>query len=208
MKQVYIHGLGQQPVSWDKMLLHIKEDNQTVCPDLAEIVRGEEVNYKNLYRAFTNLCNEMDGSIDLCGLSLGGVIALNYAIDYPEKVNSLVLIATQYKMPKTLLQFQNVLFRFMPKSMFRQIGFEKKDFIHLCKSMMELDFSNDLQSIDCPVLVIYGEKDTANKKASMELGELLKNAEIKVIEGVGHEVNVYAPEKLAEILNSFYIRVS
>lgn len=92
--------------------------------------------------------------------------------------------------------------------MFRQIGFEKKDFIHLCKSMMELDFSNDLQSIVCLVLVIYGEKDTANKKASMELGELLKNAEIKVVEGAGHEVNVDAPEKLAVILNDFYNQLS
>lgn len=77
MKQVYIHGLGQQPASWNKMLLHIKKDNQTVCPDLAEIVRGEEVNYKNLYQTFSDICNEMDGSIDLCGLSLGGVMALN-----------------------------------------------------------------------------------------------------------------------------------
>lgn len=210
MKQVYIHGLGQRSASWEKMLslLHTKEDNQTVCQDLAEIVREEEVNYKNLYQAFSNFCNEMDGSIDLCGLSLGGVIALNYAIDYPEKVNSLVLIAAQYKMPKTLLQFQNVLFRFMPKSMFQQIGFEKKDFIHLCKSMMELDFSSDLQSISCPVLVIYGEKDTANKKASMEMADLLENAEIKVVKGAGHEVNVDAPEKLAVILNDFYRQVS
>lgn len=208
MKQVYIHGLGQRPASWEKTLLHIKEANQRVCPDLAEIVHGEEVNYKNLYQVFSDLCNEIDGSIDLCGLSLGGVMALNYAIDYPEKVNSLVLIAAQYKMPKKLLQFQNVLFRFMPKSMFQQIGFEKNDFIHLCKSMMELDFSNDLQSISCPVLVIYGEKDTANKKASMELAELLKNAEIKVVEGAGHEVNVDAPEQLAVILNDFYNQVS
>lgn len=204
MKQVYIHGLGQRPDSWEKTLLHIKEDNQNVCPDLAEIIHGEEVNYENLYQAFSNFYNEMDGSIDLCGLSLGGVMALNYAIDYPEKVNSLVLIAAQYKMPKTLLQFQNFLFRFMPKSMFRQIGFEKKDFIHLCKSMMELDFSYDLKRISCPVLVVYGEKDTANKKASIKLAEILENAELKVIKGAGHEVNVDAPEKLAEILNDFY----
>ena len=33
----------------------------------------------------------------------------NYAIQYPKKVRSLVLIATQYKMPKKLLKFQNLL---------------------------------------------------------------------------------------------------
>ena len=35
--------------------------------------------------------------LNLCGLSLGAVLALNYAIDFPKKVNSLILIAPQYE---------------------------------------------------------------------------------------------------------------
>ena len=54
----------------------------------------------------------------------GGVLALNYAVDHPEKVQQLVLIAPQYKMTEKLLRFQNLLFRFMPDSMFQQMGFE------------------------------------------------------------------------------------
>ena len=67
-----------------------------------------------------------DEKIDLCGLSLGGVLSLNYAIEYPHKINSLVLIAPQYKMPVNLLKVQNLLFRFMPKAAFQSTGFEKK----------------------------------------------------------------------------------
>ena len=96
-----------------------------------------------------------------------------------KKVRSLVLIATQYKMPKKLLKFQNLLFRFMPKSMFQQMGFRKADFLLLCETMMELDFNNSLHKISCPTLLLYGEKDTANKNASIELAELLKNVELK-----------------------------
>lgn len=208
MKQVYVHGLGQTPASWERTCYYLNDNGQSVCPNLAEIVRGREINYQNLYKAFASICNEMDSSINLCGLSLGGVMALNYAIDYPEKVNSLVLIAAQYKMPKKLLQLQNLLFRFMPKSMFQQMGFGKKEFIHLCKTMMELDFSNDLRKISCPVLVVYGEKDDANKKASIELANILQDAELQVVNGSGHEINTDAPEKLAEILRIFYERVS
>jgi len=116
------------------------------------------------------------------------------------------LIATQYKMPKKLLQFQNLLFRFMPKSMFQQMGFRKSDFLLLCKTMMELDFSNSLHNISCPTLLLYGEKDTANKKASIELAELLVNVEVKMIIGSGHEVNIESPHELAEILRDFYKR--
>ena len=53
-------------------------------------------------------CDKENEEIVLCGLSLGAVLTLNYAIDHPDKVKALVLIAAQYKMPKKLLfeQFQ------------------------------------------------------------------------------------------------------
>ena len=208
MKQVYIHGLGQTPASWEKTIMNLKNDKEIVCPNLSEIIQREEVNYKNLYNGFANICNKMDGPIDLCGLSLGGVLALNYAIDYPEKVHSIVLIATQYKMPKKLLQFQNAIFRFMPKSMFQQMGFTKMEFIALCKTMMELDFSKSLHKVSCPVLVVCGDKDSANKRASMELAGILENAKLQVVNGAGHEINVEAPKELTEIIGGFYDRIS
>ena len=206
MQQIYLHGLGQTPASWDKVIKQLKTAEYSVCPDLSGMLQGNDVTYKNLYEGFSKSCDEFNEKIDLCGLSLGGVLALNYAIEQPERVNSLVLIATQYKMPKGLLKVQNILFQFMPKSMFQQTGFEKKAFIRLCKTMMELDFSNSIREVTCPALVIYGEKDYANKKAAIELADILKNAELQVINGSGHEINMEAPEKLSEVLCDFYNR--
>ena len=208
MKQIYVHGLGQTPDSWEKTIMQLKAVEYSVCPNLAELSQGNEATYRNLYAAFSSACSKLNEPIDLCGLSLGGVLALNYAVEHPEKVKSLVLIAAQYKMPKRLLQFQNVLFRFMPKSMFQQMGFTKVEFIELCKTMMTLDFSKSLEKVSCPVLVVCGEKDGANKKASVELAAILRNAELQVVNGSGHEINVEAPEKLADILGVFYERVS
>ena len=94
------------------------------------------------------------------------------------------------------------------KSMFQQMGFRKADFLLLCETMMELDFNNSLHKISCPTLLLYGEKDTANKNASIELAELLKNVELKTIIGAGHEVNIESPQELAEILHAFYERMS
>ena len=153
------------------------------------------------------MCDSENEGITLCGLSLGGVLALNYAIDHPQKVKALVLIAAQYKMPVRLLKLQNALFRFMPQSMFQQTGFEKYDFIRLCNTMMELDFSDSLNQVSCPVLVICGEKDKANKKASIELAHSLKYSQFKEIPETGHEVNLESPEKLASLLREFYISI-
>ena len=207
MKQIFVHGLGQNPTSWENIIVQLKSAEFSVCPDLAEICQGRNATYKSLYEGFSKICDDFDEKIDLCGLSLGGVLSLNYAIEYPEKVNSLVLIAAQYKMPKGLLRFQNILFQFMPKSMFQQTGFEKREFIQLCKTMMALDFSHTIQKVTCPTLVVCGERDSANKKAAMEIVGFLKNAELQIISRAGHEVNTETPEKLAETLHDFYNRV-
>lgn len=63
-------------------------------------VEGKAATYGELYTAFSEECDKENDEIVLCGLSLGAVLALNYAIDHPDKVKALVLIAAQYKMPK------------------------------------------------------------------------------------------------------------
>ncbi len=204
MKPIFLHGLGQTPASWDKTIGCLGLENRVDCLDLRQLVSGGEVSYQNLYAAFSARCDSVDGALDLCGLSLGGVMALNYAARHPDKVRSLVLIAAQYQMPKKLLRFQNLVFRFMPSSMFQQTGFGKADFLKLCRTMMALDFSDSLSNVTCPVLVLCGEKDSANKKAAAALAERLPQARLQIIPGAGHEVNTQAPEALAKALRDFY----
>lgn len=204
MKYLYIHGLGQNADSWNKVTKATEVLEDSVSLDLAEMVKGKTATYSTLYSAFSERCNMENDDLILCGISLGGVLALNYAIDYPKKVKALVLIAAQYKMPVRLLKLQNLLFHFMPQSMFQQTGFSKLDFMSLCNTMTKLDFSNLLNQVDCPVLVICGENDKANKKASIELSDMLKHSYFKEIPDTGHEVNLEAPEKLAALLCEFY----
>ena len=204
MKYLYLHGLGQNADSWNKVTSATEVSENSACLDLAEMVKGKVATYSALYSAFSEMCNAENEDIILCGLSLGSVLALNYAIDYPKKVKALVLIAAQYKMPARLLKLQNALFHFMPQSMFQQTGFGKLDFISLCSTMAELDFSDSLNQISCPALVVCGEKDKPNKKESIELADILKCSQFKEIPETGHEVNLESPEKLASLLREFY----
>ena len=205
MQQIFVHGLGQTPSNWDKTIENLAMNSNCNCPDLSEMLQNKETNYTNLYAAFSEYCDGFSEPLAICGLSLGGVLALHYGIEHPQKVKALALIAAQYKMPKKLLSFQNFIFRFMPNSMFQQMGLGKVQFIQLSKSMMELDYSGELNKISCPVLVICGEKDSANIKAAKELSGRLAHAEICIIQKAGHEVNVDAPERLAEVLDGFMI---
>lgn len=206
MTQVYIHGLGQTPASWDLVLSRLDASDESVCPDLTQLVSGKEINYSQLYGAFATLCDNLEAPLSLCGLSLGGVLALHYAAEHPERVGSLVLIAPQYRMPKRLLRMQNALFHVMPSSMFWGTGFSKAQMIQLCGSMLDLDFSGRLSDISCPALVLRGSRDRANKRACAELAQLLHGAELHIVDGAGHEVNREAPEQLAMLLSAFDAR--
>lgn len=158
-----------------------------------------------MYRSFCEYCDKFSEPLNLCGLSLGAVLALNYAIDFPKKVKSLILIAPQYNMPKFLLKVQNVLFKFMPESQFEDIGLTKKDFITLTNSMADMDFTNGLENVSCPVLVLCGEKDNVNKKAAIKIAEKLSQSKFSTIENSGHEVNIDNPKGLAKAIEELNI---
>ena len=204
MKYLYLHGLGQKPDSWNRVIKETKVSESSVKLSLAEMLEGKSATYKELYSAFSSECDKENDEIVLCGLSLGAVLALNYAIDHPDKVKALVLIAAQYKMPKKLLKVQNMLFHLMPNSVFSKMGYKKADVISLCGTMAELDFSDSLHKVSCPVLLICGEKDTANKKTSKELCHYLNNACFHELAKTGHEANIEAPKELAIVLQRFY----
>ncbi len=200
MKYLYLHGLGQTSASWNNVIKETEVANDSVSLSLNDM---KHATYDELYSALTKECDKYD-DIVLCGLSLGAVLALNYALDYPNKVKSLVLIAPQYKMPKMLLRLQNIMFKLMPASNYDSIGFKKEDFISLCSSMAKLDFSHSLDKISCPVLVVCGEKDNVNKKATKELVKHLKDAKYLELLNTGHEANIESSKELAVELNKFY----
>ena len=95
----------------------------------------------------------------------------------------------------------------MTKSVFQKMGFQKKEFISLCHSMIQLDFTQDLRKIHCPVLVLCGEEDKVNWQASVRLAEEIESAELVLISNAGHEVNKENPKELGKILTEFYKKI-
>lgn len=200
MKTILLHGLGQDSSIWNNM---IENQENIICPNLPEFLKDKEASWNNFYSSFENYCKSIPDKINICGLSLGGILALQYGIKNPDKINSMILIGAQYTMPKMLLKIQNVIFRFMPESKFKETGFNKNDFIKLSESMMNLDFSENLKNIRFPVLVVCGEKDKPNMKASLNISKMIPDAELSIVKNSGHEVNRDNPEELKNILTRF-----
>ena len=155
MSYVFLHGLGQNAQAWDKVQSHFPG---AICPDLAQCP-----DYPSLYQTLSAQLQCVPNPLYLCGLSLGGVLALDFTLKNPDRVRSLVLIGAQYKMPKTLLSLQNAVLRLMGR----------REMVRMCNSMKHLDFSAELGRISCPVLVVCGDTVTESMKNDIAVAQRL-----------------------------------
>ena len=130
------------------------------------------------------------------------MLALDYTIRHKNKVSSLALVGVQYKSPTLLIDFQNLIFRCMPQKVFEGMDITKYEMIQLSRSMGSLDFTSGLKDVSCPTAIICGEKDYANLKAARRFKELLPQANLYIIPGVGHEINKTAPDAISAVLGS------
>ena len=205
MVNILVHGLGQTEKSWDKIIKELDKSNiKAENPNLFELAKNYEINYENIYRTFCDYCNSFKEKINLCGLSLGGLLSIDYAIEYPEKVNSIILVGTPYKIPKKMFKLQNFIFRFMPKSAFENIGIKKNDFINLTNSMADLDIKSKVDNIKCQTLILCGEKDNVNMESAKQLNRNIRASKLEIIKNAGHEVNTENPKELASVISEYW----
>ena len=203
-KVILIHGSGHKAASWNETVSRLDCRGDVLCPELSSLLLGKEASYPNLRAAFGAYCAQAGGPVHLCGLSLGGILALDYTLEHPEAVKTLVLIGTPHKIPKAAFALQNVVFRLLPQSMFASMAFDKKNTFALGNSMRDLDFSGRVSAVQCPTLILCGEKDRANIQSAQFLSQNIKGAQLQLIAQTGHVVNEENPGALAKRLNEFY----
>ena len=160
MKTIFLHGLGQTAQDWEEVIRQTAL-SEVDCPELFSLSEGE-ITYFGIRNGLEKRYADITEPFCICGLSLGALLALDYAIRHNEQVAALVLIGVQYKVPSLLIDFQNLIFRCMPNKTFDDMGMSKNDVIRLAHSMRSLDFRSGLKDIKCPVTILCGEKDKAN----------------------------------------------
>ncbi len=95
---VLIHGTASSLHTWDEWTENLKQDFRVVRLDLPAFgITGPHPDRQYTIDFYTNFLNSFleELKIDSCsiaGNSLGGLIAWKYAVDYPQKVDKLILI--------------------------------------------------------------------------------------------------------------------
>lgn len=200
VKIVLLHGLGQHPQSWQAVTGQM-EGAEIDCPDLFTLTEGEPT-YASVLAALEERYAAEEEPFVMCGLSLGAVLALDYATRHPEKLAGAVLISVQYKVPRLLTTIQNFLFRQMSQEVFDEMGITKQQLLNFSNSMRSLDLRGGIARVKCPVYILCGEQDKPNRKASEMLHQMLPQSTLHIVPGAGHEMNRETPDAIVKALHN------
>ena len=58
MKYLYLHGLGQKPDSWNRVIKETKVSKSSCSLSLSELLERKSSTYKELYSAFSSECDK------------------------------------------------------------------------------------------------------------------------------------------------------
>ncbi|MDR0952269.1 MAG: alpha/beta hydrolase [Oscillospiraceae bacterium] len=150
------------------------------------------------------------------GVSQGGMIAQYLAIDYPDKVEKLVLTVTLAKQNETIqsvignwmkmasrgdyhglmmdMTIKSYSDKYLKRNKFflsflGRVGKPKNfhRFLVQAEACLKHDAYAELDKISCPVLIVGGSRDhIVGSDAAPELAEAIENSETLIYEGLGH----------------------
>lgn len=167
-------------------------------------------------------------NIILLGHSLGGAVAMGYAVKNPEKLQKLLLVdpAPVYGMPKydesaykiielyrknpdmikkalmiNAPTYENE--KFFDKITSDALRMARRAFIGNAKALANYNYLEIAKNIEIPVKVVYGDKDVILTLESMELtAKAFKNGELIVLKNIGHSPIVENPGEIIRIINT------
>ena len=232
---VFIHGLSDNLLYWEFLASNLKCNYQVLRFDLrghGESELGtEEITIESYVNDLNNLLDELNMSkINLIGFSLGGAVALDFTIRYPQKVDSLVLMSSFYRVDDclrdSLNQFKtslNVGFEefydtILPMvlcpdvienninelEMLKEIASQNANteaYIKAVDACLNFNAEKHLSDIYVPTLILAGKHDEISTlDMQKEMQDKIENSKLIVFDDVKH--NLLVGKNNAKILSS------
>lgn len=237
-----LHGLGATGDSWVLQVPALIESGyRLLAPDVRGFGKsdfpGGKSNITDMSQDMARLLEETHTtSAAVVGISMGGTIALQLALDTPCIVDHLVLINTFSSLrPKKASIWLYFAFRFIlvhtlglkvqAKAVSRRIfpnpqqetfrqelerqiaSADERGYRSAMRALGKFNVTHRLGEIQCPTLIITGAEDsTVPPENQRQLVEGIQNARQIMIPGAGHAVTIQEPERVNQILLEFFGR--
>ncbi len=233
---VFINSLGTDLRIWDEVVPHFERHFCLVrydkrghglsdCPPAPYLLRDHAQDLVGLLDVLS-----IETAV-LVGISVGGMIALDVAAAWPERVQKLVLCDTAEKIGTAemwngrihTLRAEGmealadpILSRWFAPAFGSQNPVAYQGYRHMltrtpvpgytgtCEAIRDADLTDTAHAIQAPTLVLCGAEDSATTpEMAQRLAALIPNARYKEIPNAGHLPCVEQPEETAVCINQF-----
>jgi 2-hydroxy-6-oxonona-2,4-dienedioate hydrolase len=223
-----LHGLFGAMSNFEPLIEHFKKTHKVVVPMLPLLELDLLHTSVGGLKKFVSKFIDYKGydNIHLMGNSLGGHVALVYALNKPEKIRSLILTGSsglfengmgdsypkrgdkEYIRNKTSLTFYDPALATdeLVNEVFEITNNRLKviKIIALAKSAIRNNLGEELNQIKTPTCLIWGNNDTITPPfVGEEFNKLIPNSELHFIDKCGHAPMMEVPESFNKILDGF-----
>ena len=233
---ILIHGAGNDGRVWMRLFPFLKEDFAVVAPDLpghgkSEGDPGERI--EDYFWVIDSLAKEFKRErFFIGGHSMGGAIALSYALNNPEKVDGVIVLASSSSLPVNPQLLEMIKNNFeLTASLSTQFSFYRKNaevdfFKNLTTEMIKSNGAETLYkdmlacnnynvesmlgNVQTPLLIVAGEKDQmVSVKSINNLADRIgEKAQLFILPETGHMIILEDPERVSELIHQFISKLS
>ena len=233
---VFIHALGCDLHLWETVARSLAPAYRVIRYDLRGHGKsGTGATAGTIFEHAEDLERLFDGldveAATLIGISVGGLVALDAARRFPERVRRLVLCATGAKIGTTESWNERIeavrsagleacadaiLARWFTPAFLRQelatycvcrdrlLRTPLGGYLASCAALRDADFRGKLSTIHVPTLVLSGEHDRATPPAlGRELAAEIRGARFEVIAGAAHLPPLEQPAAMSAAIQTF-----
>ncbi|MEG1497621.1 MAG: alpha/beta hydrolase [Clostridiales bacterium] len=233
---IFIHGMTDNSRSWSLIAPYFTDKYHVYMMDL----RGHGDTDKPDMRIYDSALYAADiaafmdkmgiEKAKIVGHSLGSMITQTLAINYPEKVDKIVLESTAPIKPSELStylyetaqsfdkegpteEFMNMWYenpnpvdkKFLSYEMKESQKLPVYDWLQICKGFCYADSTLLMPELKADTLILWGSADGFfDEAAQNEIKSLIPHAEFIAYEGNGHNIQWEIPEKMAQDVLAFF----
>ncbi len=232
-----LHGLGSRGEDWVLQIEALQNEYRMVTCDL----RGHGTSPSTPgWPTVSDLVEDVIGLLEqigarsahVVGLSLGGGVALQMGVDFPEQVESLTIVnaAATLRVPRNRLPSAFVrmvllltgrrrrlgewvaagLFPRDDQQELREVAAERiadnlsRNYLQAILAILRFDLRKQVGQIVAPTLVVAGELDTTvPMRPKIVLARTIPGARLEVIGGSGHATPLDSPDEFNRLLLEF-----
>ena len=215
---VFLHGVGSSSHTWAGQLAHFAGRYLAVAPDMRGYARSTTdpatVSMARFAADVAELIDHLDaGPAHVCGLSMGGIVALTLWRDHPaaaanqrERLSAIDAASMRdlagARMPAIYGPNASPALIEAGVSAFARL--DKAPYRAASADLWTQDLRQVARTVTVPALVLVGEQDPLTPlPLSEELASLIPNARLVMLERAGHLSNEENPPAFNEALDSF-----